>query len=106
MGDHRRLTRREGRPPPHRLPAGAARRGRDRRRLAGARPLGDREQVAGPGRRIRTRAPQRHGQRPLRRHAAGCLGASRLPDITRAARVPGLLFAAAGRHRAVACEAN
>ena len=38
MGDYRRFSRREGRPALDRLPAGAARRGRDRRRLAGARP--------------------------------------------------------------------
>ena len=48
MGDHRRLSRREGRPPLYRLSARAARRGRDRRRLASARAPRHRQQVIGP----------------------------------------------------------
>jgi hypothetical protein len=44
-GDHRRLPWGRRAIPVHRLPAGAARRGRDRRRLARARPLGTRQRV-------------------------------------------------------------
>jgi len=100
MGDYRRFSRREGRPALDRLPAGAARRGRDRRRLAGARAPRHRQQIAGIARRLRSRAPLGHGQRPLRRHPAGRAGASRLSGVARAARVPGVAFVAAGRHRA------
>ena len=100
VGDHRRLSRREGRPPAYRLSPGAARRGRDRRRLAGAGAPRHRQQVPGAARRVRSRAPLRDGQRPLRRHPAGCLGPSRLSGDARAARLPGVLLAAAGRHRA------
>ena len=75
-------------------------RGRDRRRLAGARPPRHRQQIAGPARRVCPRAPPRDGQRPLCRHPAGCAGPSRLSGVARAARVSGVLFIAAGRDRA------
>ena len=100
MGDHRRLSRREGRPAGGRLSSGAARRGRDRRRLAGARPPRHRQQIAGPARCVCPRAPFGDGQRPLCRHPAGRAGPSRLSGVARAARVSGVLLIAAGRDRA------
>ncbi len=91
----------------HRLSAGAARRDRDRRRLADARPRRHRQQVAGAARRVRARASLRHGQRPVCRHPAGRGGASRLPGLARAARLPRLLFVAAGaRSRSAAARST
>ncbi len=96
MGDPRRVPGRDGRPAPRRLRAGAALRGRDHRRLARARPARQRQQVTGRRGCVHPRAPRRDGERPACRHAAGCAGASRLPGGARAARVSGLVFAAAG----------
>src|SRR6516164_1295303 len=87
LGDHRGLSWAEGRPKEGCLSLGAARRDRDHRRLAGAGPPRYRQQVAGPTRRVRPRAPLGDGQRPLRRHSAGGGGASRRRGVAPATRL-------------------
>ena len=87
LGDHRGLSWAEGRPKEGCLSLGAARRDRDHRRLAGAGPPRYRQQVAGPTRRVRPRAPLGDGQRPLRRHSAGGGGASRRSGVAPATRL-------------------